>query len=105
MTASDDGQVTLDASGNGTIIFNSGSTRIKKVISKISLICKAGTTSGIVTILSNSDQQAQGPLAASVDILGEGYELLPSRTLRIVISGGPASTQVYATVYHERVEV
>ncbi len=105
MSATDDGQVTLNASGDGTITFNSGSTRIKKVISKITLICKFGTTSGIVTIFSNSDRVAEGPLAASVDIAGEGYELLPGRILKIVITKGPASTKVYATIYHERVEL
>ena len=102
MNATDDGQVTLNASGNGTMTFNSGSTRIKKVINKITLICKFGTTSGIVTIFNNSDRLAEGPLAASVDIDGEGYELLPGRVLRIVISGGPASTKVYATIYYLR---
>lgn len=105
MSATDDGQVTLDALGNGTIAFNSGSTRIKKVISQITLICKFGTTSGLVEVFSNSDRVAAGPLASTVDINGENYELLPGRILRIVITGGPALTKVYATVYHTRVDI
>ncbi len=105
MEAQDDGQVMLDAAGNGTIEFNSGSTRIKKVISKLVLTCTAGTTSGVVQLYFNSDFLDSGPLAASVTVYGDDSELVPGRVLRIVITGGPVNTSVFAILYHQRVSV
>ncbi len=102
MSAQDDAIVTLDSVGNGSMTFNSGSTRIKKVIEKVTLLSRYGTTSGIVSLYNNSDLLGQGPLAATVTIDGEGYELLPGRTFKISIANGPANTVVAATVFHKR---
>jgi hypothetical protein len=55
-----------------------------------------------VTLLNNSDELGQGPLAATVTIDGEGYELLPGRTFTIRIVQGPANTVVSAILFHRR---